>query len=183
MFLEQYLTPPEVVADIVWLAFLRGEIKGKRVADLGCGTGRFCAAASFLGAYCACIEIDNDSITLAKKVFKDLGIDADFINADVEYFYSQSKFDTVIENPPFGVKRKGYDLIFLNSALDLSNDVVYSIHKSNEKSEKIIKNIARKKGFSSEVITTNFEIGYYYPWHRNEIHKFLVDIYLFKKIT
>lgn len=97
--------------------------------------------------------------------------------------YSETKFDTILENPPFGVKRKGYDLIFLNSALDLSKNVVYSIHKSNERSENVIKKLANKKGFSCELITTNFEIGYYYPWHKNKIHKFLVDVYFFKKIT
>ncbi|BDC18343.1 hypothetical protein HS5_12330 [Acidianus sp. HS-5] len=119
---------------------------------------------------------------LARKTFKELGIDADFVNIDVEHFYSQTKFDTILENPPFGVKRKGYDLIFLNSALDLSKNVVYSVHKTNERSEKIIRNLASKKGFSYELLTTNFEIGYYYPWHKNNIHNFLVDIYLFKKI-
>ncbi|MEM4687248.1 MAG: DNA methylase, partial [Zestosphaera sp.] len=35
--LEQYVTPPDIVADLVWSAFMSGEIEGRVVHDLGCG--------------------------------------------------------------------------------------------------------------------------------------------------
>lgn len=42
------------------------------------------------------------------------------------------KFDTVIMNPPFGTKNNsGLDLIFLQEAIKLANDSIYSLHKSS----------------------------------------------------
>ena len=41
-------------------------------------------------------------------------------------------FDTVIMNPPFGTKHNvGIDMKFLQVGLDLSQDVVYSLHKTS----------------------------------------------------
>lgn len=41
-------------------------------------------------------------------------------------------FDTVIMNPPFGTKSNaGIDMKFLKRALKLSNNVVYSLHKTS----------------------------------------------------
>src|SRR3989344_4642463 len=39
--LEQYITDSEIAAEILWNAYLEGDIEGKTVADLGCGTGIF----------------------------------------------------------------------------------------------------------------------------------------------
>ena len=41
-------------------------------------------------------------------------------------------FDTVIMNPPFGTKHNaGMDIKFLQVAANLSNNVVYSLHKTS----------------------------------------------------
>lgn len=45
-------------------------------------------------------------------------------------FYKQ--FDTVLMNPPFGTKHnEGIDMKFLEVALKLSNNAVYSLHKTS----------------------------------------------------
>ena len=51
-------------------------------------------------------------------------------------------FDTVLLNPPFGTKNnKGMDMKFLKTAIDMSNNSVYSLHKSSTRSH-IIKKAA-----------------------------------------
>ena len=36
---EQYATDSETAADLLWLAFMNGDVKDKVIADFGCGTG------------------------------------------------------------------------------------------------------------------------------------------------
>lgn len=41
-------------------------------------------------------------------------------------------FDTVIMNPPFGTKNNaGIDINFLKAAFHITNNVVYSLHKTS----------------------------------------------------
>lgn len=41
-------------------------------------------------------------------------------------------FDTVIMNPPFGTKHNsGMDIKFLETAMNLANTAVYSLHKTS----------------------------------------------------
>lgn len=53
--LEQYTTSSHIAACILHTAqFVFGDIKGKAVADLGCGSGVLCIGAALLDAtYCA----------------------------------------------------------------------------------------------------------------------------------
>jgi putative methylase len=150
------------------------------VIELGCGTGPFCIAASILGAYCICVDIDREALKVAKKFSANYNLLIDFVEADVKFF--EGKFDVVFQNPPFGVVRRGADLEFLEKALSISN-IIYSIHKHNPKSQELIKKLANSMGFSYELITTNYKLKVYYPWHRKKYHYFLVDIYYFKKNT
>ncbi|AYN75639.1 methyltransferase domain-containing protein [Saccharolobus solfataricus] len=178
--LEQYVTPSPIVAQIIWHAYISGHLSSKKVVDLGCGTGVFCLAASLLGAYCTCVEIDMESLDTVKNMKSELDLDIELINADATQFYS--KFDTVIQNPPFGVVNRGIDIKFLQTAFSIS-DVVYSIHKSNERSREIIITMAKDYGFSTEILSERFRLKPYYPWHMRRVHEFLVDIYFFSKIS
>lgn len=45
----------------------------------------------------------------------------------------------------------------------------------------MILEIGKEKGFKVEILTQKFKIKQYYPWHRKEVHEFLVDIYLLTK--
>ena len=51
---EQYATDSEVAAELLWSAYMNGDVKDRIVADFGCGTG-------ILGIGCLLLE--------AKKVF------------------------------------------------------------------------------------------------------------------
>ena len=47
---EQYLMDGEIGAFVLWNAYLLGDIKGKVIADLGCGTGVLGIGTLLLGA-------------------------------------------------------------------------------------------------------------------------------------
>ena len=176
--MEQYITPSYLASELIWTAYLRGDIKGRKVVDLGCGTGKLCSGISLLGGYCICVDIDYEALKVAKEFFEKESLQAEVLNADIRCL--ELKADTVIQNPPFGVVNKGTDLEFLSKAFEIAN-AIYSIHKSNEKSRNIIVKLSESKGFKTEVITKKFKMKIYYPWHKKRIHEFLVDIYLFSK--
>lgn len=82
--LEQYKTSAEVAADIsfsVERSF--GDISGRCVLDLGCGTGIFTVASAALGAAIVVgVDVDESAISAAQESLFD-GARADFILADV----------------------------------------------------------------------------------------------------
>ena len=144
---EQYITPSEIAAEILWMAKMSGDIEGKRIADLGCGTGILGIGCLLLGASKVYfVEKDSDVIPhikenlIAEEGFPD-GM-AIINNQDVRDF--SLEVDTVVMNPPFGTKEAHLDRIFLDSAL-LRAKVSYSIHKT-ETVEYLI-SYALRKGF------------------------------------
>lgn len=61
-------------------------------------------------------------------------IQADIVSESSDTLWESmaKKFDTVIMNPPFGTKHKqGLDMAFLKRAINLAENVVYSLHKTS----------------------------------------------------
>ena len=56
------------------------------------------------------------------------------------------KFDTVLQNPPFGVQTREADRAFLVKALEVSNSV-YSLHNHPEVDARLIKQLKASQGF------------------------------------
>ncbi|KZX10719.1 METTL5 family protein [Methanobrevibacter filiformis] len=154
--LEQYSTPASIAADVLWNAFNLGDIGGKKIADLGCGTGMFAISSLLLGAKKAVgVDIDEYSIEIAKKTANIMGIsNYHFLTEDVNvlleimdnvFSYLNNNLnencsyfnnvDTVIQNPPFGSQlksKKNLDRPFMELA-SLIAEVTYSFHmKSSE---------------------------------------------------
>src|SRR4030067_3306744 len=127
--LEQYATSETVAATMLYVAaYTYGDIIGKRVLDLGCGTGRLSLASAFLGAKSvARIDIDKTAIKLAHENSVQTGfkVQTQWIQGDIAAV--SGKFDTVVQNPPFGVQKRSADRRFLEKALEVG-DAVYSLH-------------------------------------------------------
>ena len=124
--LEQYPTHSSIATDVLFEAYANGDIAGKDVVDLGCGTGIFAIGASLLGASSVkAYDLDDGALAIAKDNADALGCDIDFIQADISEV--EGKFDTALMNPPFGSQRKHADQPFLRTAMRVA-DVVYSIH-------------------------------------------------------
>lgn len=171
--LEQYTTPADLAAEILFTAcYVHDDINGKRVLDLGTGTGRLAIGASILGAeYVVGVEIDEPSLRHAATARKSLHADADFVLADIGVI--RGRVQTVVMNPPFGTKKVHADMHFLNCALHLA-DVVYSIHKSSTR--EFVKDWLRDRGYNCELIAaTEIEIPHQFSFHRKPRRSVEVD--------
>ncbi len=158
--LEQYVTPGDVVATIVWDAYMRGLIVGKRVADLGCGTGRFSYAVRLLGGIPICVELDPDALLTVK--------DIDVVICDVANICVRG-VDLVVMNPPFGVWRRGADVRFLDAALRIS-DVVYTIHKSSTL-DYIMRRVGMAGAEAHVLDRVHIPLPPIYRHHRKRVHR------------
>lgn len=122
--LEQYRTPPGIAAQLLLAADADGAIAGKRVLDLGCGTGVFALGAALLGARLATgVDVDPASVALAQQAAGRMGVAAAtwFVVAGLADWRPEAgAFDTVVMNPPFGAQKgnKHADRLFLERAAD-----------------------------------------------------------------
>jgi len=180
--LEQYRTPGDVAAELLWLAYSAGDIAGKVVADLGTGTGVLAVGAKLLGAEKVyAVEVDEKALEVARRNAERAGVEVEFINSDVSEF--SGRVDTVIMNPPFGSQRKGSDRPFLLKAFEVS-DRVYSIHLAKPEVRNFIGDFSRGHGFLAERLSTlPFEIPAQFPFHRKRLERILVDIYRFRRVS
>src|SRR3989338_6651536 len=133
---EQYATDSEVAAEVLWGAFMKEDI-GKVSVDLGCGTGILGIGLLALGAERVYfVDSDENALEIAKKNVLNMKSEgyidggAIFKLQDINDF--NEKADLVVQNPPFGVKVKHMDKVFLKRAFEISR-LVYSFHKSEGK--------------------------------------------------
>jgi len=200
--LEQYTIPVDVAATMLYMAtYTYDDVVGKTVVDMGCGTGRLALGAAFLGAKCVVgIDIDKAAVKLAfeSSVKLKLKSRVQWINADINAL--RGNFDTVLQNPPFGVQRRKADTKFLEKALEIGKKV-YSLHKSLCKDKNFIKKVkASSSGFVATTPSSfigNFvedaggriiaaysmvmSIPRMFPFHTKKRHTFLVDLYVIER--
>ncbi len=165
-WLEQYMTPPNVAADIIFLAYHLRDIKNKEIADLGAGTGIFSIGACVLGAKkIKAVEIDEDAINVMKRNLDTFQCE----NVDI-YQMSVNDFScnvgTVLQNPPFGSQRKHADLPFLEKAIRIGK-VIYTLHNAVT-IEFLERKIGDLKGVITHKIPYKFFIPRIYEFHRKE---------------
>lgn len=151
--LEQYPTESEIAAEIIWFAKMKGDISGKVIVDLGCGTGLLGIAALALGAKLLYfVDIDKNALKVAKQnisfIDGKLQKKAKFIQSNVND-YHQKGVDVVLQNPPFGTRIKHADALFLEAAFRLA-PVIYTFHKLETR--KFIDKMAAKNRYK----TTHF---------------------------
>ena len=182
--LEQYTTPSVIASDLIWNAFGLGDIEGKDIVDLGCGTGIFTIGPALMGANSSTgIDVDEDSIQLAREVSEKLKLDnADFIISDIDELDEPLNADTLFQNPPFGSQRmadKGQDLKFVRKAIDLDAHVLYSFHMASTE-EFLIKFYEDNNLEITHIFRYKFPIPKIYDFHDKE--KQIVDVIVIRAI-
>src|SRR3989344_1633676 len=177
--LEQYPTPGNIAAEVLWYAYMNNDIKNKIVADLGCGNGILGIGAALLGAKkLFFLDSDPTSLLIAKKNFNSLNLsNALFLREDVKNF--RNKVDTIIQNPPFGVQNEHADREFLLKAFEISNRI-YSFHKLESKSfiEALIRNTHFKL---KEVLKFDFPLKKSQEFHEKKVHLVQVGCFILQK--
>ena len=178
-FLEQYTIPIDVAAEILFLAaYVNDDIIGKTIVDLGCGSGRLAIGAALLGAKEAVgIDIDGSAVRKAKENAEklSLGDRLDWIVGDIGVLHG--KFDTALQNPPFGVQRRTADRRFLLKAMELASRI-YSLHKGGETNRVFIKRfIEANRGKVTSIFQMKFNIPRMFKFHTERKHEVNVDLY------
>jgi putative methylase len=162
--LEQYQTPAEIVADILFIAYQFGDIENKTVLDLGCGTGIFSIGAKIMGAKKVVgVDIDENCLKVARKYVKENKHNITFIKKDIKDI--KIKCDTIIMNPPFGAQKsnKKADRKFLEKGFEIAS-VIYSLHLSKTVPfiEKMVNSLKGEINFYKKY---KFPIKYTYDFH------------------
>jgi putative methylase len=175
--LEQYMTPGDVASTLLHLAYARGDIVDRVVCDLGCGTGRLAIGAALLRAREVIgVDVDEVALEIAKQNATQAGVSVKWVKGEVDEFDAKS-IDTVIQNPPFGVQRRGADMKFLRKALELAKSV-YSIHKVTPENREFIAARAEEMGGSiTDRIELEFHIPRQFEFHTRDAYRFKVDLY------
>jgi putative methylase len=167
--LEQYRTPPELAAQLVHTADLNGDVEGRLVVDLGCGTGMLALGAALRGPR-AVVGLDLDPAPLStarqneRKVASATAIE--WLRADATQApLCPTDETTVLMNPPFGAQsgNEHADRRFLATAAAIS-DVSYSIH--NEGSDEFVEAFAADNdGSVTHAFAAEFDLPRQFDHH------------------
>lgn len=183
LFLEQYSTPSELAAELVWDAHMKGDLMGRTILDAGTGSGILGIGALLMGAkHVYFIDLDQKALTVCeanvKKVEDEYHIGSYTItHQDIVLF--DEEVDTVLTNPPFGTKQKHADKRFLELAFTVA-PVVYSIHKTS--TYVFIKAIAKDYKMNiSDKWDRKFMLRNQFHFHKKEKKYIDVTIYRFNK--
>jgi len=198
-YLEQYTISAKVAAEILYTAaYIYDDIIDRTIVDLGCGTGRLAIGAVLLGAREAVgVDIDKVAVKLAQTNAEKMRVKerTHWIIADVDVVHGS--FNTVLQNPPFGVQRRGADRKFIKKSLELGCRI-YSLHKSVKGSREFFKRLrSRGTGFIptqpspflkrfieghggkiEAVYAILMTIPHMFEFHRKQKHRFVVDLYV-----
>lgn len=180
--LEQYRTPPELASYLIHIADLQGDIEGRTVVDLGCGTGMLALAATLRGPERVIgVDIDSDPLQTARENQRRIATRSavSWIQADATRLPLSTEPDetTVVMNPPFGAQdgNEHADREFLESTADLAS-VSYSIH--NEGSADFIESFADDHGGEvTHAYSAEFDLPKTYDHHTESRRTIAVELF------
>jgi putative methylase len=175
--IEQYSTPAILAARLLHHAHLLGDIEGKAVCDLGCGTGVLACGAALLGSgRVVGVELDPGALAVARRNAARFEAAIDLVQGDVRdrsLIDGLGTFDTVIMNPPFGAQDPHADRPFVDAALALA-PVVYGIFNSGS--------IPFLEAYTAGRAEIGFAVGGIFPlkrtfaFHRHDVVEIEVEI-------
>lgn len=173
---EQYITPTNIAADILWHAFMSGDISEKIVCDLGAGTGTFSIGCLALEAKKVfSVDIDSDALNILENTAQTL-IEPSFLEKTLEILNkpvkncTDIKADTVFMNPPFGTWTPHADSPFIDKAIEIA-PVIYTIHKNTPDVLRWLDEKIEGKAKRDWTLSTYMEIPQSYSHHKKKVYK------------
>jgi putative methylase len=180
--LEQYQTPAPLAARLLYHALMKGDIEGKRVFDLGCGTGILAIGAALLGAASVTgLDIDEQALVVARQNADLLKTEVGFLSADLREGGCRERIgpcDTVVMNPPFGAQKAHADRPFIDCALAIA-PVTYSIF--NAGSLPFVEAYTAQRAEVTEKIGGAFPIRRTFAFHTKDVQEIEVEILRLKR--
>jgi putative methylase len=180
--LEQYQTPAPLAARLIYHALMKDDIEGKRVCDLGCGTGVLAIGAALLGAASVTgVDIDERALAVARKNAALLETDVTFLATDIREGGCRERIgtcDTVVMNPPFGAQKAHADRPFIDCALAVA-PVTYSIF--NAGSISFVEAYTAQRAEITDKIGGAFPIKRTFAFHTKDMQEFEVEILRLKQ--
>jgi putative methylase len=179
---EQYQTPATLAARLLYDAYVNGDIEGKAVCDLGCGTGILAIGAALLGAKTVrAVDLDPAAIRTARENATLLGTDVECIVADIAGADASGlaerigPCDTVVMNPPFGAQRQNVhaDRSFIDCAIAIA-PVMYGIF--NAGSTPFVEAYIRGIGTVAGRVSGSFPIKRSFAFHTKDVQEIAVEI-------
>lgn len=182
--LEQYQTPAPLAARLLYHALMKGDIEGKTVLDLGCGTGILTIGAALLGAASVTgVDIDERALVVARKNADLIGTEVRFLAVDVREGGCRERIgtcDTVVMNPPFGAQKAHADRPFIDCALSVAG-VTYSIF--NAGSIPFVEAYTAQKAEITERIGSAFILKRTFAFHTKDVQEIEVEVLRLKQIV
>lgn len=206
LMLEQYSTPSEIAAEVLWNAYMNRDIDGKIILDAACGPGYLGIGALLLGAKRVFfVDKSKEALEILKENIRfiddryglNIGKNAKIIESDIkdirgnvfwneagndEFTDGKTKngdgnvVDVILQNPPFGTKEKHHDKVFLEKAFELCK-VIYSFHKTSTKG--FVEAISRDFGFAvSHSWRYDFTIKAVHKFHEKK--RYNIDVTVFR---
>jgi putative methylase len=161
--LEQYYTPATIAARLLHFAFIRGDITGKRVVDLGCGTGVLALGAALLGGAVTGVDSDERALEIARANATLLDVEVTWLKSDIGGF--EGSYDTVVMNPPFGAQKRRSDRPFLRKAVSVGQ-VIYVLHNA------VVNGFVRhfvEPHRVTDAISVKLPIAHTFKFHKDEV--------------
>jgi putative methylase len=146
------------------------------------------------------VDIDKDAVKVAfeNSVRTNLKEKVQWIAGDIDVIHGN--FDTVLQNPPFGVQRRKADRKFLEKALE-TGKIIYSLHKCPEKDNTLIKKLKASKtriapvapppflknfieersGKIKTVYAMIMTIPHMFSFHTKSKHEFVADLFVIER--
>ena len=113
-------------------------------------------------------DIKSEGYTIGEAVFR---------CQDIKDF--NEKVDLVVMNPPFGVKVRHVDKVFLNKAFEIGK-IVYSFHKSETKN--FVKAFSDDNGFKvTNILDFEFPLKATQSYHSRRIKRIRVSCFRIEK--
>ena len=179
--LEQYRTPPELAAHLVHTADLQGDIEGRTVVDLGCGTGMLALGAALRGPKRVVgLDIDPGPLATARENERRVATSSSvsWVRGDATRApLCPTGETTVIMNPPFGAQtgNEHADRAFLATAADIA-DVSYSIHNADS-ADFVEAFAADNAGEVTHAFRAEFDLPKSFDFHEDDRRHIDVEVF------